>query len=77
MPFASNLNFGYDMTIEFWLRTSSAYRVTSGAWYGAQWILDKDISYEGNPDWAVALMAAKSFSTTEPGDVVPINLCIL
>jgi murein DD-endopeptidase MepM/ murein hydrolase activator NlpD len=51
MPTATALDFSGDMTIEFWIRTTSAYG--GGAWHDAQWILDKDMPWGGNPDWAV------------------------
>jgi RHS repeat-associated protein/CSLREA domain-containing protein len=57
MPSASNLNFGGDMTIEFWIRTSSTYG--GSGWHDSQWILDKDIRWEGNIDWAVTLNSGR------------------
>jgi hypothetical protein len=56
-PSASNLNFGLDMTIEFWIRTTSTYGGLP--WYDAQWILDKDIEGEGRTDWAVVLRSGR------------------
>ena len=56
-PPASNLNFGLDMTIEFWIRTTSTYGGIS--WYDSQWILDKDIEGGGNADWAITLRYGK------------------
>lgn len=57
MPSATNLNFDGDMTIEFWIKTTSTYG--GGAWHDGQWILDKDIGGAGRTDWAVVLRSGK------------------
>ena len=58
MPSAANLDFGADMTIEFWIRTTSTYD-GGGAWFDGQWILDKDIGGMGRTDWAVTLKGGR------------------
>jgi RHS repeat-associated protein len=53
-PTATNLNFGLDMTIEFWVRTTS--NTGGGAWFiDSEWILDKDRNGQGQADWAVVV----------------------
>jgi hypothetical protein len=70
MPLAPNLNFGLDMTIEFWIRTTSVFGGTN--WYNSQWILDKDVPGFTTPDWGVALRSGKITTNLSSG-VATVN----
>jgi RHS repeat-associated protein len=53
-PSSASLNFGGDMTIEFWIKTTS-FGGSSAWWYSSDWILNKDLTNQGRPDWSVVI----------------------
>lgn len=52
-----SINLGENMTIEFWIKTNA--NVGGTDWHDAQWIFDKDITYEVKHDWAVVIRYGK------------------
>jgi hypothetical protein len=67
MPASAALNFGMDMTIEFWIRTDAA--MGGANWYDARWILDKDVTGSSVPDWAVVLRYGKIVASGSGGPI--------
>ncbi|WP_052518858.1 ELWxxDGT repeat protein [Archangium violaceum] len=53
IPESSSLALGKHLTLTFWIQTTSTYG--GEAWHDADWLIDKDIPGEVQPDWAVVL----------------------
>lgn len=73
VPSMSQFPLGGDLTLEFWLKTSSSFG--GGNWHDAEWILDKDIPGVGLPDWAVVAHSGRIvFDHGNPGgaDDLPV-----